>query len=126
MSKSPELIVVLSINGDDEKRIEAFNLYQKAFNAKSIYDLEPDESGSVHIVMEINGHRFGIFPDEAYNSRGNVCCQLEFETEAELRKTYEALSQEAQEHSMGTDFWCKLYAMVTDKFGIFWCLCVPN
>ena len=127
MLKSPDLLVVLEISGCDEKRIEAFELYQKAFNAKNMYDnIMPDESGQIHIMMEINGYKFGIFPGEGHNLRGNVSCQFEFETEGELRKAYDVLSQEAQEHSIGTDFWCKLIAMVTDKFGVFWCLCVPN
>ena len=126
MVKSPDLYVILSINGDD-KRIEAFKLYQDAFNAKNLADdLLPDESGEIHIQMEINGHKFGIFPGDVYNSRGNVSCQFEFETENELRKAYEVLSKEAQEHSIGTDFWCELFATVVDKFGIFWSLCVPN
>jgi uncharacterized glyoxalase superfamily protein PhnB len=127
MSKSPNLIVVLNISGSDEKRIEAFKLYQRTFNAKNLSgDFIPDESGEVHIMMEINGIKFGIFPGQDYNSRGNISCQFEFETEDELRKAYEILSHEAQEHSIETAFWCKLFAFVTDKFGIFWCLCVPN
>ena len=127
MKKSPELLVVLNINGSDEKRIEAFELYQKAFDAKNLSgDLLPDESGEVHIMMEINGHKFGIFPGEGYNSRGNVTCQFEFDNENDLRKAYDILSQEAQEHSMDTAFWCKLFAFVTDKFNVFWCFCVPN
>ena len=126
MLKSPDLYVVLSINGDF-KRLEAFKLYQDAFNAKNLADdLLPDESGEIHIQMEINSHKFGIFPGDGHNARGNICCQFEFETEDELRRTYDILSKEAQEHSIGTDFWCKLFATVTDKFGIFWCLCVPN
>ena len=127
MLKSPELMVVFDISGNDEKRIEAFKLYQNAFNAKNLSgDLIPDESGEVHIIMEINGHKFGIFPGIGYNSRGNTSCQFEFETEDELRKTYEVLSQEAQEHSIDTPFWCKICASVTDKYGIFWCLNVPD
>lgn len=127
MSKSPELIVVLNISGSDEKRIEAFELYQRAFNAKNMSgDFIPDESGEVHITMEINGYKFGIFPGTGHNSSGNITCQFEFETEEELRKAYDILSYEAQKHSIVTDFWCELYAMVTDKFGIFWSLCVPN
>jgi len=126
MQKSPELYVVLSIDGDD-KRLEAFKLYQDAFNAKNLADdLLPDESGEIHIQMEINGHKFGIFPGDGHNSRGNITCQFEFETEDELRKAYKILSKEAQEHSIGTAFWCKLFATVTDKFGIFWSLCVPS
>ena len=127
MEKSPELLVVLNINGSDEKRIEAFELYQRAFNAKNLSgDLSPDESGQVHIMMDINGYQFGIFPGDDYNARGNVTCQFEFDNENDLRKAYDVLSQEAQEHSIGTDFWCELFASVTDKFGVFWCFCVPN
>ena len=127
MKKSLELFVVLNINGSDERRIEAFELYQRAFNAKNLSgDLLPDESDEVHIIMEINGYKFGIFPGEGHNSRGNVNCQLEYDNENDLYKAYDVLIQEAQEHSIGTDFWCGLVASVTDKFGIFWCLCVPN
>ena len=126
MPKSPNIMVVLSIDGDD-KRLEAFKLYQNAFNAKNLADdFLPDDSGEIHIQMEIYGRQFGIFPGDRHNSRGNISCQFEFETEDELRKTYEVLSREARDNSIGTDFWCKLYASVTDKFGIFWSLCVPN
>ena len=126
MPKSPDLYVILSINGDNN-RLEALKLYQDAFNAKNLADnLLPDESSEIHIQMEINGHKFGIFPGDGHDARGNVCCQFEYETKEELRKAYEILSKEAQEHSIGTDFWCELFATVVDKFGIFWCLCVPN
>ena len=127
MKKSLELLVVLTINGSDEKRIEALELYQRAFNAKNLSgDLVPDESGEVHIIMEINGYKFGIFPGDGHNSRGNVNCQFEFHNENDLRKAYDVLSREAQEHSIDTAFWCKLVASITDKFGVFWCFCVPN
>ena len=126
MLKSPELLVVFNINGSDEKRIEALELYQKAFNAKSMYDLIPDESGEVHIIMEINGYKFGIFPGDDYNSRGNVTCQFEYDNEDDLRKAYDVLVKGATAHTINTDFWCKLHATVTDKYGIFWSLCVPD
>ena len=126
MTKSPELLVVLNINGSDEKRIEAFELYKKAFNAKSMYDLTPDESGEVHIIMEINGYKFGIFPGDDYNSRGNIICQFEYDNEDDLRKAYDVLIQGASAHTINTDFWCKLHAAITDKYGVFWSLCVPD
>ena len=124
MKKSPELLVVFNNTNSDEERIEALKLYQIAFNAKSVYDLEPDESGELHIVMDINGYKFGLFPGDGYvsNWRSNICCQFEYDTEDELRKTYEILSREAQEHSIETDFWCKIHAMVIDKFGVVWSL----
>ena len=127
MKKSPELLVVLNINGSDKKRIEAFEFYQKAFNAKNLSgDLLPDESGQVHIIMEINGYTFGIFPGDDYNSRGNIICQFEFDNEDDLRKVYDILIQGASTHTINTDFWCKLHATVTDRYGVFWSLCVPN
>jgi uncharacterized glyoxalase superfamily protein PhnB len=135
MSKSPELMVVLDIDGSNEKRMEAFELYQKAFNAKKISgDLPPEgippenlapDVLETHIIMEINGYKFGIFPGGEHNSRGRVTCQFEFDNEDDLRKAYDVLAQGAGEHSINTDFWCKLFAMVTDRYGIFWCLCVP-
>jgi uncharacterized glyoxalase superfamily protein PhnB len=140
MPKSPELMVVFDI-GDgtmesNTERMEAFELYHKAFNAVKISgDLPPDDVppeelaydvAVVHIIMEINGYKFGIFPQAKYNSRGNVSCQFEFDNEDDLRKAYDVLSQGASEHSIDTDFWCKLLAMVTDRYGVFWCLCVPN
>ena len=126
MTKSPELLVVFNVNGSDEKRIEAFELYQKAFNAKSVYDLIPDESGEIHVIMEINGYKFGIFPGDDYNSRGNVTCQFEYDNEDDLRKAYDILVQGASTHTINTDFWCKLHATVTDKHGVFWSLCVSE
>ena len=126
MIKSPELLVVFTINGSDQKRIDAFEFYQKAFDAKCMTDLAPDESGEVHIIMEINEYKFGIFPGDDYNSRGNVVCQLEYDDENDLRKAYNVLIQGAAAHTINTDFWCKLHATVTDKYGIFWSLCVPD
>jgi len=76
--------------------------------------------------MEINGYQFGIFPGHDNNSHGNVTCQFEYDNAEDLRKAYDILSNEAQKHSIGTDFWCELFATVTDKFGIFWSMCVPN
>ncbi|MCL2488596.1 MAG: hypothetical protein FWE80_07925 [Oscillospiraceae bacterium] len=136
MEKFPFLLVVLEINGSNEERMEAFELYKKAFNAKKISgDLPPDnvppeslrsDELEVHILMEINGYQFGIFPGEGYNSRGNVCCQFEFDNEDDLRKAYDVLSEGASEYSMSAPFWCKLHATVTDKYSILWSLCVPD
>jgi len=136
MAKSPELLVTLEINGSNEKRMEAFELYQRAFNARKISgDLPPDDVPpesllpdeiEVHILMEINGYQFGIFPGEGYNSRGNICCQFEYDNEDDLRKAYDALSKEASMHSISTPFWCKCHAGVTDKYGFHWSLCVPD
>jgi len=134
--KSPELMVVFDINGSNERRLEAFEFYKKAFGAVKLSgelppegvppeDLLPDES-ETHIIMEINGYKFGIFPGDEHAARGPVTCQFEFDNEADLRRAYDVLSQGASEHSIDTPFWCTLCALVRDKYGIFWCLCVPD
>jgi uncharacterized glyoxalase superfamily protein PhnB len=129
----PEPMVVLTVNGSNEKRMEAFKLYQKAFNAKKLSgemppddvppeSLKPDEL-EIHIIMEINGTKFAIFPgDEKNGSSGNVSCQFQFENENDLRKAYEILAQGASEHFLDKPFWCKLFGLVTDKYNIRWAL----
>lgn len=132
MTKSPELMVVLNISGSNERRLEAFELYQKAFNANKISgDLPPDDVPAenllpdeleTHIIMEINGYKFGIFPGDDGSSHGLVNCQFQFDNEDDLRKAYNVLVQGAAKHLIESPFWCKLFGLVTDKYGVCWAL----
>ena len=132
MSKSPELMVVLTVNGSNVRRMEAFELYRSAFGAVKLCgelppddipqeDLLPDEL-ELHIIMEINGRQFGIFPGEGDGSPGNVNCQFHFGNEDDFRKAYDVLTQDASKQLLERPFWCGLFGLVTDKFGIRWAL----
>jgi uncharacterized glyoxalase superfamily protein PhnB len=122
MSKYPKFQTVFNIADNNDDRINAFELYQKAFNAKKISEQIPPDGGDIHIAMEINGFEFLLLPGEKDVGGGRVYCQFRFDNEDDLRKAYDVLSQEAFEYSISTDFWSPLFALVTDKYDIKWCL----
>ena len=132
LTKYPYLVTVLDHGRNDLERVEAFRFYEQAFNATSDnipYDNETTPDGDdLHIFMEINGHKFGIFPpypsDKEFVLGSHVCFQLNYENEHDLRKTYDVLKQGAHSHSFHTDVWSPFVAHVIDKYGMNWCLCI--
>jgi uncharacterized glyoxalase superfamily protein PhnB len=122
MSDYPKFQTAFNIGNNNEERTNAFEMYQKAFNAKKISETIPPDGWEIHIAMEINGYEFLLLPGEKDAAGGRVYCQFQYNSEDELRQTYDVLSREAINSSITTDFWSPLFAIVTDKYGINWCL----
>ena len=103
--------------------IRAYEAYQKAFGAQKKNE-EIREDGWVGIGMNVFGFHIFVqsFPHWAETPPENhgSCC-ISFSSEEELRKAYNILEEDAQKHSLHTDWgWTPLVALITDKFGVDW------
>ena len=117
--------MAFNVNLTNEQRIEAFELYQRAFGAKKLWEGTPPEGDDIHIMMDIFGFEILLGPgSEVGKGMSNpLICEVRFDDESEFRKAYGVLIEEAQNHSLEGPFpWATLLALVTDKFGIGWAL----
>ena len=116
------------IGSTNEERIEACELYQKAFNAEKTGESVPPGGWDIHIGIKINGFPILLGPGgKASKDRDGleigITCELHYDNENELRKAYDVLIQEGRNYSLEGPFsWAMLLALVTDKFGIGWAL----
>ena len=128
MSKYPFFKMSFGIGSTNKERIEAFDLYQKAFNAVKTYEGTPPNGGDIHIGIEINGFPILLGPGGKVSKDRDgldigITCELHYDNENELRRAYEVLIQEGRNYSLEGPFpWATLLALVTDKFGIGWAL----
>jgi uncharacterized glyoxalase superfamily protein PhnB len=125
MADFPKFSVAFNIPKNNEDRIKAFELYQKAFDAKKISESPPEEAdmyGGIYITMEINGFRILLAPGGERNNESVVTCELLYDNENDLRKAYDILIQEGHDYSIGSYSWAPVGALVTDKYGVTWWL----
>ena len=123
MSEYPKFKIAFSIGSTNEERIEAFELYQQAFNARKISEGTPPDGDDIHIMMEINGFGILLGPGGKVEKvlEHAVTCEIHFDNENDLRKAYDALVQEGQNYSLEGPYpWATVLALVTDKYGIGW------
>lgn len=125
MSKCPQFTMSFNIGSTNEERLDAFSLYQQAFNAKKLWEGTPPNGNDIHITMEIYGleillgpgNKVGTGFDNALN------CEIRYDDETEFRKAYEFLIRERPSHSLEGPYpWATLLGLVMDKFGIGWAL----
>jgi uncharacterized glyoxalase superfamily protein PhnB len=116
--------MAFNIGSTNEERIEAFEMYRQAFNAKKISEATPPEGGDIHIVMEINGLHILLAPGGKVQKtlENSMCCEFLFDNEDDLHKAYDILSKNAMYNSIGSYPWAPIGASVTDKYGICWWL----
>jgi len=129
MSEYPKISLAFNIGKNNDERIEAFELYRKAFNARKTSESTPPDGEDIHICMEINGLEILLAPgsEDFENKENATVCQIHFDNEKDLRKTYEILIQEGHNFSIeGPLPWAILFALVTDKFGFTWALYFNN
>lgn len=125
MSKYPQFTMSFNIETTNEERLEAFELYHKAFNAKKLSESTPPDSNDIHIMMEIYGFEILLGPGGAVGKgfENAIICEIRFDNESDFRKAYDVLIQEGQNFSLEGPFpWATLLALVTDKFGVGWAL----
>ncbi len=88
-------------------------------------DVSPQDKDRVlYASLPIYGHNV-MFSDcptgSPYVKGTNIALTLGIETPDEMTAIYHALSQDGQVlMPLGETFFCKLFAMVTDKFGVMW------
>ena len=125
MSKYPKFKMAFNIGSTNEERIEASEMYQKAFNAIKTGEGTPPDGDDIHIDLEINGFEILLAPGYKVKKvlENAMVCEIHFDNENDLRKAYDILSQEGQNYSLDGPFeWATLLGLVTDKFGICWAL----
>lgn len=123
MAEYPKFKMAFSIGSTNEERIEAFELYQQAFNARKISESTPPDGDDIHIMMEINGFEILLGPGGKVEKvlENAMTCEIHFDNENDLRKAYDVLVQEGQNYSLGGPYpWATVLALVTDKYGIGW------
>jgi len=128
LAKTPEIIqkqsyCYLIFNLKDKNNVmEACALYCKAFGAEKTSE---DTLSGDWIGVNIKLFNFGIFVQsvDMPSNRGGCC--VNFGTKQDLRKAYGLLSKGAEESHLHLDWhWTPLAAIVRDKFGVSWLLCV--
>ena len=112
---------------DNNERLDAFELYRKAFNAKKLDEEGPPEYDDIHIMMEIYGLEILLGPGGGKVGTGfdNILnCEVRYDDENEFRMAYDVLvSEDSKSHSLEGPFpWATLLGLVVDKFGIGWAL----
>jgi len=122
MADYPKFSLAFSIAGNNEDRIMAFELYQKAFGAIKVSESKPPDGDDLHIVMQINGFYILLGPGGVINKENNVVPELLYDNENDLRKAYDILTEEGRDYSIGSYPWAPVGALVTDKYGITWWL----
>ena len=122
MLNYPKFSLTFNICNNNEDRIKALELYQRAFNATKISESIPPGGWEIHILMEINGFYILLAPGGEKNEEHIVTCELMFNNEIDLHKAYDALIQEGKNYSIGSYPWAPVGALVTDKYGVTWWL----
>ena len=125
MSGYPKFTMCFNINTTNEERVDAFELYRRAFGARKISEGTPPNSDEIHIMMDIFGFEILLGPGSEVGKGMNnaLICEVRFDDETDFRKAYEVLSKEGQNSSLEGPYpWATLLGLVTDKFGIGWAL----
>jgi uncharacterized glyoxalase superfamily protein PhnB len=134
MSQYPTIGISLSLGGSDyptctganERRMEAFALYEHALGAVKLDESTPPNGEDLHITMSVNGMNIMLGPGEPPEKLVNnlVGIELNYDNAEALHKAYDILSKEGSncEAPHTTDWGCECFALVTDKFGVQWAL----
>ena len=105
MGAYPKFTMSFSIGPSNKERIEAFELYQRAFKAKKLLESTPPDNDDIHIMMEIYGQEILIGPGKSMGTGFNE------------------IGKEAQSyHTEGPYPWAAILGLAVDKFGIGWAL----
>ena len=126
----------LVFNGNCE---EAFAFYESVFGVKNAFisrykDLpaedkkeisEADMDRIVHVLLPVSKNVSLMGSDApsgmTMNMGDNISLTLNVESEAEAQNIFEKLSEGGKvTMPLEKTFWAELYAMLTDKFGIYW------
>lgn len=119
---------------------EALEFYKGVFNAEIIgiqtygeadYPTPPEANDRVmHAQLKKGDLSIMIsdaFPGQTVDKGSNISLTLEFESDDEIQKYYDALVQNGTAHMELQDtFWGAKYAKVQDSFGVIWDLNYPK
>ncbi|MDX1357328.1 MAG: hypothetical protein R3232_00710 [Clostridia bacterium] len=122
MSNYPQFSLAFNIANSNKERSKAFDLYEKAFNAKKLSESYPPDGQDLHIMMEINKFKILLAPGDAKPMNNIVTCQIQFDSEEDLRRAYDILIEEGWNYWIGSYPWARVGAHVTDKYSVSWWL----
>lgn len=125
MTENIKFAMAFNIGKTNDERIEAFAMYQQAFNAEKISESTAPGFGDIHIVMEIGGIRILLAPGGKVEktTENAMCCEFNFDNDSDLKKAYKILSEQALSCSLEGPYpWATLLGLVVDKFGVCWAL----
>ncbi len=125
MSKYPQFSVSFSIGPTNKERLEAFEIYRRAFKAKKVSESTPPDCDDIHIMMDIYGTEILIGPGNVAGTgfENTLCCEIRFDKEDDFHQAYDEISKDAQRHWVEGPYpWATLLGLVVDKFGIGWAL----
>jgi len=117
--------MAFNIGSTNEERIEAFDMYRKAFNAVKTGEGTPPDGGDLHISITINGFEILLAPGAKVEKtlENAMCCEVHFDDENDLRKAYDVLRKGSLSGSIDGPYpWATVIALVIDKFGVCWAL----
>ena len=108
---------------------EAFNFYQKVFNAKVLCHYLNDDGTSAHSELSIYEQVFAIaeLQDDIVNT-GNtmqLCLHFGEGKESVVQEIYDKLKDGAEIiHPLGSVDYSPMHMDLIDKFGVRWCIFV--
>ena len=117
--------MAFNIGKTNEERYEAFSMYQRAFSAVKLWESSAPGCEEIHIGMELGGINILLAPGGKVEktTENAMCCEFNFDSEAELRRAYDILSADAMRCTLEGPFpWAELLGLVVDKFGVCWAL----
>ena len=118
--------MAFNIGSTNEERIEAFEMYRRAFDAKKLSEGTPPDGSDIHITIEVGGINILLAPGGKTEKILNnaMCCEFNFDSENDLRKAYDILRKDSLHYSPieGPYPWATVFALVIDKYGICWAL----
>jgi PhnB protein len=130
-----KLIPYINLPGNAE---EAMNFYRGVFGGKTEImrwsEMPPNPEmpvsdawqnkvmhGSLSIREDVTIYLSDSWEEGKVNFGNNVFLHVEFDTEDELRKAFDALSAGGKVNMpVDKTFWGAVYGDLADKFGIFW------
>ena len=125
MGAYPKFTMSFSIGSSNKERIEAFELYQRAFKAKKLLESTPPDNDDIHIMMENYGQEILIGPGKSMGTgfQGALCCEVRYDKKEDFWEAYNEIGKEAQSyHTEGPYPWAAILGLVVDKFEIGWAL----
>ena len=125
MSKYPKFTMCFSIGPKNKERLEAFEIYHRAFKAKKLSEITPPDGDDIHIMIDIYGLEILIAPGKVVGTgfENTLCCEIRFDKEDDFHQAYNEISRNAQSHRIEGPYpWATLLGLVVDMFGIGWAL----
>lgn len=125
MFHSPQFTLSLSIGPTNKERVEAFEMYHRAFNATKLSESTPPDGSDIHIMMEIYGVGILIGPGSTPGTgfENSLCCEVRFDKKDDFYHAYAEISRDAKSYTIEGPYpWATLLGLVVDKFGIGWAL----